>query len=198
MSGVLVNTITPEEIQEICDMVQLEEEPKVDFKLFAGMAALAERILYPAHLWVKYLPVNSKFKYWSSGFMSDEPNFELSRQEMSCIAEKGDTFAMDFEFSGNSDFACWNKPPPTCCSCTSPKAFMISGLHAWWVLCSSRSLVQTFGPEFGEGLLKQSVFLKQPENKRSWQKKGTLLRLSHPPLPEKLRITKFWTAFGSF
>ncbi len=50
LTGVLVNTFTPEHLREIMQLVQLDEECKVDFKLFAGLAAMTERLLYTRFL----------------------------------------------------------------------------------------------------------------------------------------------------
>ena len=46
----LVDTISPEEVTEMIDLVQLNENSKVDQKLFVGIAAMTERLLYPRFL----------------------------------------------------------------------------------------------------------------------------------------------------
>ena len=43
----LVNTITTEQIKYLLDLLDITEETRIDYKLFAGMAAYAERVLYP-------------------------------------------------------------------------------------------------------------------------------------------------------
>ena len=52
LKEVLVNTITSEQIQDILKLLDVDEQTKVDFKLFAGMAAYAERVLYPKYVYV--------------------------------------------------------------------------------------------------------------------------------------------------
>ena len=47
LQDVLVNTITSEDTRRICELVGLDQDGSVDFKLFAGIAAMAERMLYP-------------------------------------------------------------------------------------------------------------------------------------------------------
>ena len=47
LKDVLVNTITTEQIQYLLGLLDIDESTKVDYKLFAGMAAYAERVLYP-------------------------------------------------------------------------------------------------------------------------------------------------------
>lgn len=47
LKDVLVNTITTEQIKYLLDLLDITEETKIDYKLFAGMAAYAERVLYP-------------------------------------------------------------------------------------------------------------------------------------------------------
>ncbi|XP_064612552.1 uncharacterized protein LOC135476453 [Liolophura sinensis] len=44
---VLVGTLTKQRVKELCDWLEINEDTKIDYKLFSGMAALAERILYP-------------------------------------------------------------------------------------------------------------------------------------------------------
>ncbi|XP_052800171.1 uncharacterized protein LOC128231412 isoform X5 [Mya arenaria] len=47
LKDVLVNTITSEQISDILHTLDIDENTKIDFKLFCGMAAYAERVLYP-------------------------------------------------------------------------------------------------------------------------------------------------------
>ena len=47
LKDVLVNTITSDQIKYLLELLDIDEETKVDYKLFAGMAAYAERVLYP-------------------------------------------------------------------------------------------------------------------------------------------------------
>ena len=47
LKDVLVNTITTDQIKYLLDLLDINEETKIDYKLFAGMAAYAERVLYP-------------------------------------------------------------------------------------------------------------------------------------------------------
>ena len=47
MKDVLINTLTSQQFNDLCDMIQIDEEEKIDYKLFGGLAALAERLLYP-------------------------------------------------------------------------------------------------------------------------------------------------------
>ncbi|KAL4223888.1 hypothetical protein ACF0H5_017351 [Mactra antiquata] len=55
LKDVLVNTITSEQIHEVLNTLQVDENTKVDYKLFAGMAAYAERVLYPSFVTAEYL-----------------------------------------------------------------------------------------------------------------------------------------------
>ncbi|XP_060595940.1 uncharacterized protein LOC132750008 [Ruditapes philippinarum] len=48
LKDVLVNTITSEQVQDVLNMLNITESTKVDYQLFAGMAAFAERVLYPS------------------------------------------------------------------------------------------------------------------------------------------------------
>lgn len=50
LTDVLIHTITQEQIKSMVELVQLNDESHVDLKLFCGMAALSERILYPEYL----------------------------------------------------------------------------------------------------------------------------------------------------
>ncbi|CAL1544481.1 unnamed protein product [Lymnaea stagnalis] len=50
LKDVLVNTITYSQAEELCDLLEVDDETCVDLDLFSGMAALAERILYPEFL----------------------------------------------------------------------------------------------------------------------------------------------------
>ena len=47
LKDVLVNTITTDQIKYLLELLDITEETKIDYKLFAGMAAYAERVLYP-------------------------------------------------------------------------------------------------------------------------------------------------------
>jgi len=47
LRGVLVNTITTEEAEKLISMIEVTEDTKIDIELFCGIAALAERMLYP-------------------------------------------------------------------------------------------------------------------------------------------------------
>mgnify|MGYP000314280115 FL=1 len=47
LKDVLVNTIDSKQIHEILKSLDVDENTRVDYKLFAGMAAYAERVLYP-------------------------------------------------------------------------------------------------------------------------------------------------------
>ena len=44
---VLVNTVSLEQAEDLCLLLEIEDSTSVDLKLFSGIAALAERILYP-------------------------------------------------------------------------------------------------------------------------------------------------------
>jgi hypothetical protein len=46
IKDVLINTISQEMVEKIFDMVGIDEDVQVDQKLFSGIAAFAERILY--------------------------------------------------------------------------------------------------------------------------------------------------------
>lgn len=50
MHEVLINTITSEEILTVLRLTSLEENSKVSLKLFSGLAAMAERLLYPKYV----------------------------------------------------------------------------------------------------------------------------------------------------
>ena len=50
LKDVLVNTITSEQVQDVLNMLNITESTKVDYQLFAGMAAFAERVLYPSYV----------------------------------------------------------------------------------------------------------------------------------------------------
>ncbi|XP_071092768.1 uncharacterized protein [Haliotis cracherodii] len=47
LKDVLVNTISKEEVAEVCQLLEIDEETRIDYQLFCGVAAFAERILYP-------------------------------------------------------------------------------------------------------------------------------------------------------
>ena len=53
LKDVLVNTITSEQISDILHTLEIDENTKIDFKLFAGLAAYAERVLYPKFVYVE-------------------------------------------------------------------------------------------------------------------------------------------------
>ncbi|XP_060599771.1 uncharacterized protein LOC132753345 isoform X4 [Ruditapes philippinarum] len=55
LKDVLVNTITSEQVQDVLNMLNITESTKVDYQLFAGMAAFAERVLYPSFVTQDYL-----------------------------------------------------------------------------------------------------------------------------------------------
>ena len=46
----LVDTIDGDDVTEMVNMGQLNESSKIDQKLFIGIAAMAERVLYPKFL----------------------------------------------------------------------------------------------------------------------------------------------------
>jgi hypothetical protein len=46
----LINTITKEDTKTLFELAEIDENSKVDLKLFSGISALAERILYPQFL----------------------------------------------------------------------------------------------------------------------------------------------------
>ncbi|XP_012936366.1 uncharacterized protein LOC101853688 isoform X2 [Aplysia californica] len=50
LKEVLVNTISTDQVDDMCRMLEVNETTSVDIKLFSGVAALAERILYPDFL----------------------------------------------------------------------------------------------------------------------------------------------------
>ncbi|GFN90345.1 serine/arginine repetitive matrix protein 1-like, partial [Plakobranchus ocellatus] len=50
LQEVLVNALKDQQLTELCDILEVEDDTSVDLKLFSGMAALAERILYPEYL----------------------------------------------------------------------------------------------------------------------------------------------------
>ncbi|XP_052256554.1 uncharacterized protein LOC127861814 isoform X10 [Dreissena polymorpha] len=47
LKDVLVNTITSEQVQDVLKSLEIDEQTRVDQKLFYGVAAYAERVLYP-------------------------------------------------------------------------------------------------------------------------------------------------------
>merc|ERR1711894_763103 len=57
MRDVLINVITSKDIQEMCSVAQFTEFCKLDLKLFSGLAAMSERILYPKYM---YMPSEKK------------------------------------------------------------------------------------------------------------------------------------------
>ncbi|XP_013421806.1 uncharacterized protein LOC106181848 [Lingula anatina] len=46
LNDVLAHPISKETFQDVCSLVQLDENTSIDYKLFAGIAALCERLLY--------------------------------------------------------------------------------------------------------------------------------------------------------
>ncbi|XP_074643243.1 uncharacterized protein LOC141900312 [Tubulanus polymorphus] len=46
LKDVLINSITAEQMNYMFDLIQIDEDSKIDQKLFSGIAALAERLLY--------------------------------------------------------------------------------------------------------------------------------------------------------
>lgn len=50
LRDVLINTISPEDMEQMFSLAQVDDNCKVDLKLFSGIAALAERVLYPKFL----------------------------------------------------------------------------------------------------------------------------------------------------
>ena len=52
LKEVLVNTITSEQVSDMATLLEVEDDTPVDIKLFSGIAALAERILYPDFVYV--------------------------------------------------------------------------------------------------------------------------------------------------
>lgn len=79
LKDVLVHTITSEQVQSVLDTFGITENTKVDFKYFAGMAAFAERILYP-----KYVTEDTV----------DMPEYQ--REKIECA----DFCALDWKFHG--------------------------------------------------------------------------------------------------
>lgn len=68
---VLVGTLTKQKVKELCDWLEINEDTKIDYKLFSGMAALAERILYPDFVYVlnyytniSFYKILNKFHSW--------------------------------------------------------------------------------------------------------------------------------------
>ena len=51
---VLVNTITADQVEDLCELLDLSDVTPVDLQLFSGTAALAERILYPDFVYVHF------------------------------------------------------------------------------------------------------------------------------------------------
>ena len=43
----LTQTITEKDIANICRLVELSDEALIEYSLFAGLAAMAERMIYP-------------------------------------------------------------------------------------------------------------------------------------------------------
>ncbi|RUS79760.1 hypothetical protein EGW08_012476, partial [Elysia chlorotica] len=50
LQEVLVNALSERHLAELCDILDIDETTSVDLQLFSGMAALAERILYPDYI----------------------------------------------------------------------------------------------------------------------------------------------------
>ena len=50
MGEVLVHSISSAELKKVFDLIHMTSETAVDFALFAGLASLAERMLYPKFL----------------------------------------------------------------------------------------------------------------------------------------------------
>ena len=50
MMEILVSRLSQENVADLYKMVEIEEETKIDFNLFCGVCALAERIYYPQFL----------------------------------------------------------------------------------------------------------------------------------------------------
>ena len=50
MREVLVHTLSIDELNQIYELVDITSETAVDYALFAGLASLAERVLYPKFL----------------------------------------------------------------------------------------------------------------------------------------------------
>ncbi|KAL3858031.1 hypothetical protein ACJMK2_012647 [Sinanodonta woodiana] len=79
LKDVLVNTISSEQVAEICDVLQLNNDTKIDQTLFSGIAAFAERVLYP------------KFVTEETADMQ-----EYQREKIECA----DFSALDWKFHG--------------------------------------------------------------------------------------------------
>ncbi|KAK3587653.1 hypothetical protein CHS0354_032859 [Potamilus streckersoni] len=79
LKDVLVNTISSEQVNEICDVLQLNNDTKIDQTLFSGIAAFAERVLYP------------KFVTEETADMQ-----EYQREKIECA----DFSALDWKFHG--------------------------------------------------------------------------------------------------
>ncbi|XP_013089067.2 uncharacterized protein LOC106073134 isoform X3 [Biomphalaria glabrata] len=47
LTCVLINSMDNDQAEQLCDLLEVDDKTEVDFDLFSGIAALAERILYP-------------------------------------------------------------------------------------------------------------------------------------------------------
>ncbi|XP_046550428.1 uncharacterized protein LOC124260208 isoform X2 [Haliotis rubra] len=79
LKDVLVNTISKEEVTDVCQLLEIDEETNIDYQLFCGVAAFAERILYP-----KFVTEDT----------AELPEFQ--REKIECA----DFCALDWKFHG--------------------------------------------------------------------------------------------------
>lgn len=52
LQDALVSRASSENVQDLFTMVEIDDESRVDFDLFCGICALAERLLFPKFLYV--------------------------------------------------------------------------------------------------------------------------------------------------
>ncbi|XP_053374901.1 uncharacterized protein LOC123535376 [Mercenaria mercenaria] len=86
LKDVLVNTITSEQVQEVLNTLNITENTKVDYQLFAGMAAFAERVLYPSFVTDEYLRklIELEIAFGLLGTEDTQDMPEYQREKIEC------------------------------------------------------------------------------------------------------------------
>ena len=65
LTDIFSTAIQESNVVEVCTLMQIDEETKIDLGLFSSVAAIAERLLYPHFVYVyNHIVIVESFKYF--------------------------------------------------------------------------------------------------------------------------------------